>query len=308
MDYLHGVVAGHSVMAACCYEYARESPILRAAAKERKQAREGEDYDDLDSRVAISVSNEFNCDWFYQWPWLSIWQCASFPGLPWNQLESGEHEPGERELISRWFQADGIRPLPMTSLTWLNARSVLDWFKEKAEKDVERKIRNIPDPRPMPEAMPLWEKGHFAHAIFDLDFSKTKKRLVSEFEAWLNLPENKGRLEKGGANQIGTTGGFRSRLKDLTVKRLSSELTFDELLKYAETNRKSDQHGCHRPFYDAREGQTDKATLASAALFRNPESLNRAKRRADRFLAPLMPPPATGGGETRLFAKAVGLV
>lgn len=59
MDYLHGDdIAPDELQAACCYEYARKSNVLRKAASLRKKLERG----DADI-VAVSelVEREFNC-------------------------------------------------------------------------------------------------------------------------------------------------------------------------------------------------------------------------------------------------------
>jgi hypothetical protein len=65
MDYLHGDVVDGEYEAACFYEYARESTVLREVATRRGRWEELAQNDQLHLIM--------------QYPWFLIWNCASFP-------------------------------------------------------------------------------------------------------------------------------------------------------------------------------------------------------------------------------------
>src|SRR5207248_2860278 len=78
------------------------------------------------------------------------------------------------------------------------------------------------------------QKRAWVHVIFTLDFGKTKKRLLQEFDKWLQLPQNKARFDAHKQNPTGKTGASKDRLKDLAAWRLYRELGCKEALAFAE--------------------------------------------------------------------------
>ena len=258
LDYLRGVVAGDEYEAACWYEYARESSTLRDAAAGR------------DSAESAAL-------WAVQYPWVLIRSCPSFPGKPWNQIK-----PSNRADILRAFDSKEIQPLHMTEAMLLDAQGVFDEFKSMAA--VARAKLTRPGPRQ--KAYPLLTNGRLFHALFTLDTTKTITRLLQEFDAWLNLPQNRNRFSKPENNPTGKTGVFKDRLKDLSAWRLLDELGFKRMQSFieAESNRGG------RPFHDARYGQSDKVNqLHKAPLYREEGTALKAKERAKGYLAKLIP-------------------
>src|SRR5262249_47155429 len=127
-------------------------------------------------------------------------------------------------------------------------------------------------------------------ALLPLDFSKTKKRLLQSIGKWLDLSENKARFEKHKRKtETGTEKQAKDRLKDLAAWRLYRELRCDEALSFAEKNRKRDKRGRPRPFHDPRKGQTTKVSPNEAPLYSEESGFSKAKKRAEGYLAQLIP-------------------
>lgn len=75
MDYLHGDVTDGQFRAACRYEYARESNILRKAAELLSR-----DPTAYAGEIGFKIEDQFHCaSSFFQPEWGFIWQCPSFP-------------------------------------------------------------------------------------------------------------------------------------------------------------------------------------------------------------------------------------
>jgi hypothetical protein len=84
--YLHGTVVGGQFRAACQYEYARESNVLRRAAELRSSADPVE--------VSFKIEEEFHCgSWFMQPEWSFLWECPSFPAKSWNGRTELSYRP-----------------------------------------------------------------------------------------------------------------------------------------------------------------------------------------------------------------------
>jgi len=134
------------------------------------------------------------------------------------------------------------------------------------------------------------EKVTWVNVLFTVNFGKTRKRLVREFDKWLQLPENKARFDAHKQNPIGRTGVFKDRLKDLAGWRLYRELGCDKALAFAEKNRKRDKHGKPRQFHDARKEQSKtKMPLSEAQLYSEESGFLKAKARATTHIAKLIP-------------------
>lgn len=297
MDYLHGIVKGGEMEAACRYEYARESEVLQEAAHLRDSARhrKGADWSEINlgsknvahpegiyTQVVHTIVEKHKCGgWFIQPEWRAIWQCSSFPALPWNQLPDDE-----RGLILRFFPKNEIPPLFMHTVVEADALGILDFLKSKARK-AEGFIKEK-DSEPA-ETKPIKADWNWMHALFTLDFSKTKSRLLQEFEAWLDLPENKKRFVPFERDSTGTTGAAKDALKKLAEWRLYERLGLDEALRFAEEHRRCSPSGEKMPFHDSRRGQTEKRLLNQAPLWSEPASALRAVSKAKKFLARFIP-------------------
>ena len=354
MDYLHGTVPEKEVEAACFYEYARESPVLRdgAAARDEllRQNKQHRFAGWLWEEVARNIDQKHDCGtWFIQSPWNSILACRSFPGKPWNRLKKRE-----REDILHAFPKSEIQPLHMSQLVELDAMGIFEEFKEMAAERMSELGNEPTHGKPPSKVFPLIDayqcsvrrlkrKLEFAHnqnqnsaiipklevqlktkqagdahndarwvhALFTLDFTETKTRMLERFGAWLNLRENVKRLAKFNHNPTGTTGTHKDRLKDLAVWRLYDELGFVKMLNFAEANRKrfadrtkirvkdgkdyrwvTYEAGAPMPFHDARQGQAKKVPLNEAPLCtvdNGPPFAGKAKRRVTDRLAEIIP-------------------
>src|SRR5438105_4818283 len=84
MPYLHGDVIDNEFEAACWYEYARESAVLRESAQMHKSGTDAPEF-------SSDVERKFQCGyWFIQIPWGSISRCPSFPEKGWNYLSASD--------------------------------------------------------------------------------------------------------------------------------------------------------------------------------------------------------------------------
>lgn len=258
MDYLHGDVIGGEYQAACLYEYARESTALRLIAEQRDRPE--------------PIAEKYG-PWIVQDPWPWFWSCPSFPLRPWNQVP----EKQRAEMLSA-LAAQGVPPLRMMRVGMLNALGVFDRFKAMAKAT--------------PRQYPILElPEHFAGtlALFNLDFTEPKKRMLARFAAWLDLPENKHRLNSHRRDPRGTTGASKDRLKDLAVWRLYDKLGFNGMLDFASKHRMHFTDGRPRPFHDARQEQSKKQPLDQAPLCSEESFALKAKARAKKYLAEINP-------------------
>jgi hypothetical protein len=280
MDYLHGDVADDQFRAACHYEYARESTILRKAAQLLKATDAGE--------IASQIECEFHCgSWFFQPEWGFIWQCPSFPAKSWNQLTDTERVD---LLCGLPLSTTKIRPLLLGEVMFL--RRYLDQLKEMADQARTELKEAVAAGRPRQKVYPILELEYtpFVQALLPLDFSKSKKRLLGEIGKWLDLPENKARFEKHKRRtEAGTQKQAKDRLKDLAAWRLYRELGCDAALRFTKENRKRDKSGRARPFHDPRQDQSRRVPINEAALYSEESGFLKAKARALKYRAKLIP-------------------
>jgi hypothetical protein len=302
IPYLHGCVVDGQFRAACHYEYARESNILRRAAElfgANQSALAGEIFFQIDREFPAAAGN-----WLITQEWSFVWQCRSFPATSWNELSEAERT----ELLHGLpLPTNETRPLVLGEVMFLTP--YLDQLKEKAEKaraELKRHVaaetraakaraegkKKIPTVRRSQKVYPILELPNtpFVQGLLPLDFSKSKKRLLQEIGKWLNLPENKARFEKHKRKtEAGTEKQAKDRLKDLAAWRLCLELGCDEALSFAEKNRKRDKFGSPRPFHDWRQGQIEKLPPNEAPLYSEESGFSKAKKRAESYLAELIP-------------------
>lgn len=309
MDYLHGDVTDDEFEAACAYEYARESTILREAAAihhaltRREKARRGTGetkrtaatFTDLwihgtpmtksQETVSLIAEKHGHDAWFVQYPWAYIWQCPAFPSKPWNQLSKKE-----RANILPAFASTDIAPLAMTDVATLDAMKIFAKFKTLASQAREQTRQNIAGMKPRHGTLyPVLHQDQWTWALFTIDFRKTKKRLLQEFEKWLELPENQKRFDDYERDPTGKTGMFKDRLKDLAGGRLYAELGFDKALKFTDANRKCSPAGAPLPFHDARKGQSNEVARNQAPLWSEPAAALKAKAKVRGYLAEIIP-------------------
>jgi hypothetical protein len=155
-------------------------------------------------------------------------------------------------------------------------------------------------PKPAPRTYPILESSRdpqqessrWVHALFTIDFSKTKKQLRKEFEKWLELPENKARLSTHKKNPTGKTGAFKDRLKAVAVWRLYRVLGWEDALSFADKNVKRNKAGKPRKFHDHRSVDANTKKLYDAPLYSilsGESSFQKAAKRALDYRAELIP-------------------
>jgi hypothetical protein len=284
MDYLHGDVVDNEFAAACCYEYERELHVSDKTDEINKEIAQWIEEDEIvfikeDKGVrgfALRVEEIFRCGLsFTGYARNLIQQCPSFTRKSWNQLSKEE-----RVNILLGFVPRQIQPLQVDEMWLLDAEGIFERLKTMAAKVPEN---NRPR-KPRRKAYPIIEEPPWLRVMFTLNFTKTRKRLLQEFDKWLQLPENKARFDAHAQNPVGKTGLSKDRLKDLAAWRLYRELGRDRALDFAETYRKRDKTGSPRPFHDPRQDQTKKVPLNEAPLYSEESGFLKAKRRAIQFL------------------------
>lgn len=292
MDYLHGDVANDEFQAARDYEYARESKVMREAARLLRKS--GKTIEEVCGIIEYQTfPGLLSCHW-YQWPWLAFWsECPSFPDKSYNQLSERERAELRRFGI---FPSNKVHTLPMHKLMMLDAMNVFDDFKAMAAKVRDERSKRPASPPPALDypVMHVEDKSGddwpFFHALFLLDFSKDRSRLVDEFEAWLQIPENEARFEKyrpKTKTEKGTAKEAKDRLKDLAAWRLYRTVGCDGALQFTGKHRKRDKGGVPRPFLDARKGQS-MTPRNEAPLYSEESGFQKAQARAEEHLGELL--------------------
>jgi len=284
MDYLHGDVADGEAWLACNYEYLRESEIFWKAAQMRDEwigTGEACESAGIGAWEQISIENgnlphcggDFLC-------------CASFPEKDWHELSKAE-----REEIMQYLPGDRIRPLHNPDVWSLKSRRILERFNKMGDdaKPLPKRVRPGQKAEPMhlvPAILQQHESVPLFHAIFTLDFSKSKKQLGKEFAEWLELPVNRERLIRHKKPSIGASGGAVDRLKDLAAWRLYREFgnKWNAANDFANKHRKE-----NRAFHDARKGQSKNVHRAEADLGNEESYFLKARRRALNYLAEFIP-------------------
>jgi hypothetical protein len=222
-------------------------------------------------------------------------QCPSFPEKSYNQLT----DPERKELRLHFtIPSNKVYPLKMHEAWTLNAMGVFDEFKAMAAEAMDERRKSPSCPRFGPNYALLHVKDKsdndfpWFHALFLLDFSKDRSRLKDEFDAWLQLPQNKARFEKYKPKiktEKGTANEAKDRVKDLAAWRLERTLGWKAATEYVRTHRLKDAAGRPRPFMDARTGQTEKTPLNDAPLYGHESGWSKAKARAKKHRAELFP-------------------
>jgi len=306
-DYLHGDVVDNQFRAACEYEYARESKILRRAAELLLRNPTASPRE-----IASQIEREFHCgSWFFQPEWGFIWQCPSFPAKGWNQLTEDERS----DLLGGLpFSTKKARPLILGEVMFLT--HYLDQLKEmgaEGRAELQKQLaaeahaakaraegkRNVPAVRRREKVFPILELRNtpLVQVLLPLDFSKSKKRLLQEIDKWLELPENKARFNRHKqTTEAGTEKQAKDRLKDLAAWKLFDRLGWEVALDFAEQHRKCDKSGKPRAFHDPRQahkewGELKKVPPGQAPLYSRQtgeSAFRKAKMRVDRYLAKLI--------------------
>jgi hypothetical protein len=182
----------------------------------------------------------------------------------------------------------------MNQVWLLDAMGIFDEFKAIAEQVRADRKENALSLKPRKKVYPVlegWprqkrENQPWVHALFTLNFTKTKKRLLQEFDEWLRLPENEQRFSRYQYNPVGKTGEFKDRLKDLAAWRLyqGCDRDWKTANNFAQSHRLN-----HRPFHDPRQGQTTKVAVSEAPLYSEQSGFLKAEKRALAYRAKLIP-------------------
>jgi len=247
MAYLHGDVADDEFEAACDYEFARESRVLRATAgmgiakqlsglsveqwraefqKTIKKLEEEEGKGTQSEKRVRPWDNERN-----RGDVLAPLTAEDQAALLRKGRQLGFEEICQR--IDETFSCGGL----FLASPWLEILSCPN-FPEKpwnslSAEDRARILRAFPLPfgkrqlrsvdRAALERLQTAERltaGQRSPVLFAFNWAKAKKQQCHEFAAWLDRPENKERLAKYRNRHTGKTGGHADRLKDLAAWRL----------------------------------------------------------------------------------------
>jgi hypothetical protein len=283
MDYLHGDVVGDEFKAACQYEYARESDVLRRAAQLLRNNPTADIGD-----IASQIESEFHCgSWFFSTDWGFIWQCPSFPEKGWNQISEAERT---ELLYGLPLSKIKVRPLVLGEVIFLTP--YLDQMKGMADKARAEWKEAGAAGGPRQKVYPILELENtpVVQVLLPFDYRKSKKRILQEIGKWLELPENKARFEKHKPKiEAGTEKEAKDRLKDLAAWRLYAKLGWEKALEFAEQHRKRDQNGGPRAFHDPRQDQSKKVSVSEAPLYSEQSGFFKAAKRALAYRAKLIP-------------------
>jgi hypothetical protein len=291
MDYLHGDVVDGEFKAACQYEYARESKILRKAAELLRRDAMADA-----AEISFKIEDEFHCGrWLIGTDWMFVWQCPSFPAKSWNQLSDAER--GEL-LYGLSLSSNKVQPLRLGEVMFLT--HYLDQLKELAGNARVELKESVAAGKLRQKVYPILELKNtpFVQALLPLDFSKSRQGLLKEIDLWLRLPENKARFDKHKrTTEAGTKRQAKDRLKDLAAWKLFRELGWEKALDFAEQHRKRNKSEKPRAFHDPREGRKARGKLTKVPPIEAPlysrqtgeSAFRKAKMRVDRHLAELIP-------------------
>jgi hypothetical protein len=294
MAYLHGDAEGDEFKAACLYEYARESGVLKRAASLRDSI--------IYLEIGKQLSQEFSCSqWFIQDPWRIIYECPSFPAKGWNQLTNDEREnilhAGDWPYLAnqprlmmdiRVFDCAGGVLESLNILASNTRKARMDRFNAALANGIEPSHSH--NRKPEPKVFPIHEgffddhrQPWYVHALFTIDFRKTPTQLRNDFWAWLHLPENEARFSTHKNSPTGKTGFFRDRLKDLASLRLERELGRIKAERFAQKHRLKDRDGKPRAFFGAWEGGNTPRN--DAPLYAHDSHWSNAKERAEEYMS-----------------------
>jgi hypothetical protein len=259
------------------------------------------------SEIYLKIKEKFDCGpWFMGPPWSFFWICGSFPGCSWNELTSSE-----RADIRSAFS--GMTERPMLDLVLLDAMGLLDEFKAMANRAMAANMS--PVRRKKDSAVPIFQgwPGHRhrakqsnLHALFTFDLINNETQVLRQVRSWWRSPEIKQLRAAFTRSTAGTTGAYKDRLKDLASWRIYRALGYAQADRFITAHRKRDNLGRHRPFHDARQGQTEKVQLNEALLYSEESGFLKAKRRAVDWLKTKIPEEfATEEEQATSFSDAV---
>jgi hypothetical protein len=185
--------------------------------------------------------------------------------------------------------SDRIQALPMMEAMHHESRGHFATLKRMADEERACLKENLGEQKSRRKVYPIVDRGQWVDVLLTLNFAKSKKRLLREFEKWLDKPENRKRLDAYKGQSIGTTGGGKDRLKDLAAWRLHRELGEVKAQLFINEHRLRNSNGQTRPFHDSREIKSEKLPANEAPLYSEHTGFAKAKARAKAYLVGLMP-------------------
>jgi hypothetical protein len=271
MDYFHGDVPDEELDAAVFYECSRQSDTLRKIAerKANEDVGPGGKLHDIYRDECKNLSSG-------GWEWLVfnegfsvLLEIPKFPDCPWSKLE----RESRGQLLS-FYRNQKLRPL--TTLRPDQLESIAAACRRKSASGIAERLP-------------------YRDIVFTIDYTKSKKHLMNQFGAWLDLDENLRLLRDNAKNSLGTTGKLKDQLKAIAVARMFRACEFDleKLVSLAEDNRKKDSKGRPRKFHDARK-IPGYATANEVPLFSEVVPVRHACKRVLDLLGEKLPLEFTG--------------
>jgi hypothetical protein len=315
MDYLHGDVVDGEREACCAYEYARETPVLREAARRSRDiaSQAGLPVIKVIETVAEEIEQRFSCGGLIlQSPWLEFILCSNFPEKPWNSLS-----PEDRAGILHAFAAPRGLVLDVRRL---DAMGVFDSLKEKAARARAESLKHLqPDTTEQSKrrlrVLPMVQTGPLTHILLTLDPDETEAQWVKGFRSLLR--ENKKRFGESRDTTAGRSGEAKDMLKALAAWRLLEHCGGDwkKANNFANEHRKvfekpaaivigtrgnrkkiRFEKGDPKPFHDPRRGQ-GKQQINKVSLYNEEKGFVNAKERAQGYLMQFVPAEFFGEAE-----------
>jgi hypothetical protein len=276
LDYLHGDTPAEEVEAACYYEYARESEILRKARRE---------YDPSNAENSSLWISHYFPGWISGQPAMAVWQCPDYPALPWCELDQAQ-----RQNISLNFGRPGPKPI-IKDVRLLNAMGVFDRFKQLA-KDA----RGCKKPMVWgAHCPPIIGDNEIKHVVVALNYRGGKDAMKQMFCRWVDNDANQELFKKYYKKPIhkqnpDSAVRYKEFLKFLAAWRLYDELGFEKAAEWTKKNRREDTEAEDairlKPFF--REKLLFRKKLSKrlnvSALYEEPRQWEDAIGKAETFL------------------------
>jgi hypothetical protein len=197
--------------------------------------------------------------------------------------------------------------LPMYEVLVLDAMGVFDRFKALAEQSRTEVKAGGPRTTPLRKIFAIDDLvDGVVHVVLTLDLRRnSKKQLARRFENMLDLPQ----IKKLRCYRKQSPGLFKDRLKDLAAAILYRVLGARGANDFAEEHRLHDSRGAALPFHDPRTPQGKKTLKNEALLYTDQPGFLQAEKRAEAWLARLMPWEENGAkaGARRFSRQSKGV-
>lgn len=267
LDYLHGDTPTAEVEAACYYEYARASEILRKARRE---------YDPNEPEDSAYRALWSYPEWVADWPALAVWTCRDYPALPWRALDKEQRE----SILPSFRWASAVPLIP--DARRLAGTDIFDRLKRQAEE-----ARKSPMVRGV-RCPPMIGDGALRHVVISLNYKEGIEAVKEAFSTWLGsefntkLFNDHHKLLTPKQNPH-SPDRWKGLLKCLAAWRLYDELKFKGAQEWTRTHCRSEiiKEGRRlRPFFRAVRG----AGLRGRPLFKESRQWKAAKAMAEDCL------------------------